>query len=256
MLGLVDLRLLLLQVNLQASPRGLHGGAPDGNIGLGINLRPLFFACGNHLGQLAHAHGVKGVVFVQILKRCLIQRGQRDRIQVQSIAGQRVNQRLTHIVHKLTAVFVQFVHGKTRGHGPHRVNQFAFYQLLQLGRVKCAVAQGLRRARDALFGCRDRQIKLRAHVHAQPVVGDERFFGASHHFKAQRLHVHARDLVEPRKRERPAIHDHLAPADAGAHQTDLARGTLVKLGQNCRHHNSNNNPHHHPQKPFTHRNHL
>ncbi|MCZ7565887.1 MAG: hypothetical protein M5U08_20565 [Burkholderiales bacterium] len=101
-------------------------------------------------------------------------------------------------------------------------------QLAQLVRVERPAAERLGRAGDAVDGRHDRHVELDAYVRPQKILGDQRRLAVAPHLEAQRLHVHAPDLVEVRDRDRAAVHDDLAPADAGPDQARLAGRALVE----------------------------
>ena len=88
LLLLGDFGAAFLELDFKPLVRCLHRGAAYGHFAFGIDRGAFLFRCGDHFGQSAHADGVKGVVFVKGRERRLIERGERDRIEMQAISRQ------------------------------------------------------------------------------------------------------------------------------------------------------------------------
>ena len=126
LLRLFDARLFFVLFDDQLLALGLHRGAAHGDVGFGVDGSAFFLGQGNHLGQFAHTNGVKGVVFIQSLEGCLVQRGQRDGFKRQTVLQQVLGYSVLHFLNKDRAVFMQFVHRHLGRNSTQTVDQFTF----------------------------------------------------------------------------------------------------------------------------------
>lgn len=129
LLDLGDRGALFLLLDGEFLTLRFHRGAAHGDLGLGVDLGALLLGLGDDLRQLAHPHGVEGVVLVERLERRLIERRERDRFKAEAVLGQVFGDGILHLLHEIRPVFVQLVHGHARGHGTQAVDQLALDHL-------------------------------------------------------------------------------------------------------------------------------
>ena len=229
---LLNARFFLVADDLELLAFCFHRGAAYGDIGLCINRGPLFLRGSNNFGQAAHTDRVKGVIFVERLKRGLVKRGQGHGFQRQAVFGEVFGHSVLHLLHKVRAVFVQLVHRHLSRHGAQAVNELTFDHFAKLADIECPSTKSLGRASDAFIGWGHRDIEFHANVHPHAVFGDQRAIVAPLHLKAQGFHVYRADFMQQRDHEDAAVHDDFLAARAGAHEADFSGGAFVKPRQN------------------------
>ena len=126
------------------------------------------------------------------------------------------------------ALLVQLLHGHLGGHRAQRVDELAFEQLLQRLGLGGALAQRLGGAGDRLGHGLDADIELGDHVDAHAVARDQRLVAAARDLEPERVHVDRDDVVHDRQHEGAAVHHHLLPAHAGAHEGALLAGAKIE----------------------------
>ncbi len=206
-------------------------------LGLDLHTRVLldvvaqFLARLDLLGQLGQALGVEGVVRVEVLDAGLVEPGERDALELQSVHRQIVGGNLLHLLDEIGALFVQLVHGHPRRDRTQRIDELAFDQVLEHLGLHRALAQRLRRHRDRSAIRAHADVELRLHIDPQPIKRDQRLAIAPHHRQHQRVHVDRHRLVKHREDQRAAVHHDLFAAKAGPHKGGLLGGAAIERRQ-------------------------
>ena len=225
---LVDLRFFFLLGQDEPLLGGLELGLPHRNLGIGLDLRALLAVDGDDLRELAQPDRVERVVLVERRKRRLVEPRQRYGVEQNAVLLEIVAQQIGDIRDKLGAPLVQAVHGMTRRHCLHGVDETAFEQIANAVDRERLGAERLR-GRGNAFGRRDDpHVKLKLDIDPHAIFGDHRFVAGTTDLDAQRAHVDLFDLVQKRKRETAAGDENALAAETGPHQGDVARRLAIE----------------------------
>ena len=225
---LLQARVLEVAVDVERLALGVQVLVANLDHGVLLDVVPLLLARFDGLGEARQALGVEGVRGVEEFHRGLVELGERDRLELETVLQQVGGHHGAHALHVLAALLVHLLHGHLRGHRAERVDELALHQLLQELRLHGALTERLRRRRDRLRGRLHPHVELRGDVHAHAVLGDDRALAAPGDLEAERVHVHRDHLVDDRQHERAAVQHDALPTEAGAHERPLLRGAQIE----------------------------
>ena len=148
--------------------------------------------------------------------------------QLQPVLQQVRGHGAAHPADIFAALLVQLLHGHLGGHRAQRVDELALEQLLQRVGLGGALAERLGRAGDRLGHGLDAHVELGDDVDPHAVARDQRLVAAARDLEPERVHVDRDDVVDDRQHEGAAVHHHLLPAHAGAHEGALLAGAEIE----------------------------
>ena len=222
-----DHRLFFLAADGQLALGGIQLALPHGHFGIRLDRGAFLLVDGDDFRQTPHPQRVEGVVFIERMKRRLVDARQRHRFQHQAVLGQIVLQCVRHLAGKGAAVVLQFVHRVARSNRQHGIDQLAFQRFRQIIGTEGFSRQRLRGGGHTFARGHHPDIEFRRHVDAKTVLGDDRLRPQPLDFQLGGPHVDFGHLVQKRQRDAAAIqHDTLAPCP-GAHHADFAGGLAV-----------------------------
>lgn len=183
------------------------------------------------LGEASQTLRVERVLRVEILLRSLVERGQRDAFQFETVLEEVFGNRCLHALDELGALFVKLFHTHLGGDRAERVDELTFDQLLQRFGLHRALAERLRGVGDGVFCRLGANVELGRYVDAHAIAGDERLLIRTAHFEAQRVHVDPRDLVDDREDHLATVDDDFLTAESRPHERTFLRCLAIERGE-------------------------
>ena len=180
------------------------------------------------LDESGQAFRVEPVGRVEVLQIGLVELGNRDRFELETVHRERLGGCRLHPRDVVAALLVHLFERHLRPHRAQRADELARQQLVQPDLLHRAPADGRRGHRHRFAGRSDAHIELRHHVDAHPVLGDECVLLVAHHLELDHVHVDRSRLVNDRQHEGAAVDHHLLPAESRAHERDLLGGAAVE----------------------------
>ena len=169
--------------NAQLALCSVQLGLTYRNFGLCFYRCAFFFVGGNHFRKFSHPYSVKGVVFVQCMKRRLIQTCDGDCFQKKTVFGQFHRKLFRHLAAVFAAVVLQAVHRIFGGNRHQRVHEFAFKRVAEVRCTKGFSAQCLSGCRNPFDVRCNPHVKFSSKIYAQSVRSDDRLWAKPSNFK-------------------------------------------------------------------------
>ena len=188
----------------------------DCQVGVLFDFVTFFAASFDGFGQFGQTFRVKGVLRVKELKAGLVEAGQGNGFEFETVFKQVFTHDLLYFLNEINTFFMQFFHGHFGGNGAQGVNEFTFNEVFQLIGRHGFHTQRLCGGRNALGAGFNADVKFSHHVNAHTVAGNQRLLGSAAHFKAQCIHVDGDDFVQYGEHHRAAIHDDFFATKTGA----------------------------------------
>ena len=108
---------LLVTLDIEALLFGIEVLGLDEHAGVlfdAVALLPLVLGDQSELGQ---AHGIKGIVFFEVVARGLVEPGEGNRLQFKTSLKQIFTERTLHLLNELGSLFVELVHTQAGSDG-------------------------------------------------------------------------------------------------------------------------------------------
>ena len=201
-------------------------------VGVLFDFVTFFAAAFDGFGQFGQTFRVKGILRVEKLKAGLIEAGQGNGFEFETVFEQVFTHDLLHLLNEINTFFMQLFHCHFSGNGAQGVDEFTFDEVFQFVGRHGFHTQRLRGGGDALRAGFDADVKLCHHIDAHPVAGNQRLLRRAAHFKAQCVHVDGDDFVQHGQHHRTAVHDDFFAAEAGTDEGDFFAGAAVQAGEN------------------------
>ena len=188
----------------------------DCQVGVLFDFVTFFAAAFDGFGQFGQTFRVKGVLRVKELKAGLVEAGQGNGFEFETVFKQIFAYDLLHFLNEINTFFVQLFHRHFGGNGAQGIDEFTFDEVFQLIGRHGFHTQRLCGSRNALGARFNADVKFRHHVNAHTVAGNQRLLGSAAHFKAQCIHVDGDDFVQHRQHHCTAVHDDFFATKTGA----------------------------------------
>ncbi|BAR60613.1 hypothetical protein ACVIWV_004381 [Bradyrhizobium diazoefficiens] len=212
---LLQPRGLALALDLQCLPLGLEIAGADldhrvlldvvAQLALGLDV----------LHQAGQAFGVEPVRRVEEFKIGLIEIGDRDGFELESVLGKCLR-RIGLDAHDIVAApFVHLLQGHFGRDRPDCGNELAGQQRVEPFGLHGAAAECGGRDRDGLLCGLDPDVEVGFDVHAHAVAGDHGVLAGADDAHRQHVHVDRRVVVDERQHESAAVDHHALAEEAG-----------------------------------------
>ena len=244
---LLQPRGLALAVDLERLLLRFEVSGPDADHRVLLDVVARLAAGLDLLDEPGQTLGVEPVGRVEVLQVGLVELGDGDRFELETVHRKGPGRVLLHLDDVVAALLVHLLQRHLRADRTQRADELARQQLVQPDLLHGAPAQRRRRHRHRLAGGRDPHVELRHHVHAHPVLGDERVLLVAHHLELDHVHVDRGRLVDDRQHEGAAVDDHLLPAETRSHERDLLGGAPVEPVHEVHHHRDHDDRDDEPQ---------
>ena len=184
-------------------------------VGILFDFVAFFAAAFDGFGQFGQTFRVKRILRVEELKAGLVEAGQGNGFEFETVFEQVFAHDLLHFLNEINTFFVQLFHRHFGGNGAQGINEFTFDEVFQLIGGHGFHTQRLCGGRNALGAGFDADVKFSHHVNAHTVAGNQCLLGSTAHFKAQCIHVDGDDFVQHGQHHRTAVHDDFFATETG-----------------------------------------
>jgi hypothetical protein len=167
--------------------------------------------------------GVEPVRGIEELEVGLIEVGDRDRLELQTVLGQSLLGRGFDASNIIATLLVHLLHRHLGGDRPQRGDELARQKSVESLRLERAPPKRCRRDRHRLSCGLDADIKVRLDIDAHAVAGDKGAPFFAHDLHRQHVHVDGGKVVDERQDESTPVDDDPLAEKAGAHERHLAR---------------------------------
>ena len=225
---LVEPRRLALALDIERLALGFEVAGADLDHRILFDVVPQFPLFLDLLDDPCETFRIEAVGGVEILQVGLVEIGDGNAFEFESVLVERLGGRLLHALHIDAALLVHLLHRHLGGDRTQRRDEPAGKQRVQLIGLERAPPERGGRDRYRLALRAHAQIELGIDIDAHPVAGDERLVVGAGHRHPQDVHVDRRDIMDDRQHEGAAIDHHLFPKETGADERHLLRGAAIE----------------------------